>query len=110
MTCAILTFFLRQNYLLLIRYAGLEPELATLLNRELKFLVITIFGTFSVFLLVITILGVNFSQRVGGALYAVKRTMRDIIDGKKATLMLRKRDEFQDLADSFNQLVRKLEN
>jgi len=107
-TCAILFYFLRQNYLLLVKYAGLEPPITEMLFGELRFLVITIAITFSLFLLGTTLLGIAFSHRIGGAVFAIKRTIRAIIDGKDEQLHLREGDEFRDLVDSFNLMVKVL--
>ena len=107
-SCAILYYFLKQNYELLVKYAGLEPEITTLLFRELRILIAVIGVTFAVYLLGTLILGIAFSHRIAGPLFAVKRTIRDLNAGKDVRLKLRKGDEWQDLVDEFNAMVEKL--
>ncbi|MCB0418756.1 MAG: hypothetical protein KDD39_13990, partial [Bdellovibrionales bacterium] len=48
-TAAIISYFLRQNYLLLVNYAALDPDITSLLMWELKFLIAIIGVTFFCF-------------------------------------------------------------
>lgn len=107
-TCAILYYFLNQNYSLLVEYAGLDAEIKAMLFRELRVLIAVIGGTFAMYLVGVAVLGVLFSHRIAGAIYALKRTIKDINDGKDVLFRLRQGDEFQELVDGFNSMVKKL--
>lgn len=109
-TCAILYYFLKQNYVLLVEYAGLDNEIRTILFRELKVLIAVISATFAVYLVGVAVLGVLFSHRIAGAIYALKRTIKEINEGKDTLFRLRQGDEFQDLVDSFNLMVKSLKH
>ena len=103
--CAILYYFLGENYRILVKYAGLEPDVTNVLYRELRVLVGVLVSVFTLHLLGVGVLGVLFSHRVGGAVYAMKRTMADLVEGKDVKMKLRKGDEFQEIADLFNEMV-----
>lgn len=105
LVCAILYYFLGENYRILVKYAGLEPDVTNVLYRELRVLVGVLVSVFTLHLLAVGVLGVLFSHRVGGAVYAMKRTMADLVEGKDVKLKLRKGDEFQEVADLFNEMV-----
>lgn len=101
----VLYFFLERNYNLLLKYSALDPEITALLYRELNLMIGLIGGTFFLYLVGISVLGVLFSHRVAGVITAVKRTMGEIVEGKDSALKLRTKDEFQELADEFNAMV-----
>ena len=107
-TCTILYYFLNQNYVLLVQSTGLDPEIETILFRELRILITVIGATFGVYLVGVAGLGVIFSHRIAGAIYALKRTIKEIIEGNDAKLRLREGDEFQELVDNFNLMVKNL--
>ena len=104
----LLFHFLRQNYTYLVMYAGLDKGIQTVLDQELLFLIYAIASIFVLHLIIVLGLGLIFSHRVGGAIYALKRTIRQIHDGENVELRLRKGDEFQELVDSFNDMVSQL--
>ncbi len=107
--CAgVLAYFVRQNYMLLINYAALDPEITSLLLWELKFLSIVIGVTFLCFFAAISVLGVVFSHRIAGVIYNTRKTCREISTGKNTELKLRNRDEFQELSTDFNAMLRSL--
>lgn len=108
LTSAILYSFLRENYTLLVKYAGLDEQITNLLYSELKFLIAAIAATFFLYLVGLTLLGIVFSHRIAGVMYAIKRTIRFINQGKDVQLKLRTKDEFQDVQDEFNAMVKNL--
>jgi nitrogen fixation/metabolism regulation signal transduction histidine kinase len=110
LTSAILYHFLHQNYQLLVRYAGLDKDLAQLLFHELHILIVAVSVTFILYLVVLTLIGISYSHRIAGPLFAIRRTIRDINDGKQAILQLRKRDEWLGLEEEFNQMLRTLKS
>ncbi len=102
---AVLYYFLRENYLLLIKYAALEKQVAELLMRELNILIAVIGFLFLGYLVAITLFGIAFSHRIAGVIFAVKNACRLIAEGTETTLRLRRKDEFRDLANEFNNMV-----
>lgn len=107
-TCAILYYFLKQNYQILVQYAGLDASIQNILYHELRILISMVAATFVVYLAGVAVLGVLFSHRIAGAVYALKRTIKSINEGRDAKLKLRMDDEFQELSDEFNQMVSQL--
>jgi nitrogen fixation/metabolism regulation signal transduction histidine kinase len=91
-----------------VKYAGLDSAMTALLYRELKFLVVVIATTFLVYLVGLTLLGISFSHRVAGVMFSIKRTIRQINEGMDVQLKFRAKDEFQDVQDAFNKMVRGL--
>ena len=108
-TCAILYYFLRDNYEILVTYAGLDVEITDILFRELRVLIALIGTTFFGYLIALTVLGVMFSHRVAGVIFALQRSIKDINEGKNVRLKLRRSDEFQELTESFNEMAEKLQ-
>lgn len=104
----ILYYFLQQNYTLLVKYAALDTEIENLLFQELRFMAALIGVLFFSYLCGISALGIIFSHRIAGVMYALKRTMRQLNEGQDVRLHLRTKDEFQDVADDFNRLVDQL--
>lgn len=107
-TCGLITYFVRENYTLFVQFGALESELTQVLYRELRFLIASIVATFLLFLSGTLFLGVIFSHRIAGPIYALKRTIRAILKGEDVELRFRHQDEFRELVDSFNEMVRKL--
>jgi signal transduction histidine kinase len=105
---ALLYYFLKENYTLLVKYAALDDQMSTLLYRELKILIAAVAGTFLVYLAGLTALGIVFSHRIAGAMYAIKRTIRQINEGRNAELKLRANDEFREIQEEFNKMVQML--
>ncbi len=104
----ILYYFIGQNYRIIVKFAVVEPEVSAILYRELRTLIGILLSVFTVYLLGISYLGWSFSHRVGGAIYALKRTINQINEGEDVQLKLRKNDEFQEMADDFNLMVKNL--
>src|SRR4051794_588542 len=61
-TVGILYYFLHQNYVLLVKFAGLEPPITALLFHELKVLIAVIAVTFCLYLAGLAVLGLFFSH------------------------------------------------
>lgn len=110
LTGLVLGYFLNQNYEILVKYGGLEPEIQAVLKREFRMLIGVLAATFFVHLCATLALGVFFSHRIGGVIYALKRTMTRIINGEEVVFNLRQKDEFRELIDLFNQMVSSLKS
>jgi len=104
-TNLLLYYFLQRNYGLLLKYAALDTQVSQLLSTEFRYIVALITLTFVVFLIGITSLGIIFSHRIAGPLYAIRRTVNAILDGKDVKLSFRQGDEFVELIEKFNQMV-----
>lgn len=105
LTGGLIYYFLQQNYEILVKYAGLDKEIETLLYGELTMLVTSIGVVFFSYLCALTALGIIFSHRIAGVMFALKRTIREVNAGKNVRLRIRAKDEFHDVAQSFNALL-----
>ncbi len=110
LTYLVVGYFVSQNYELLVKYAGLEKDILNILSGELKKLIWVMSAASAAFVSGTFLLGVVFSHRVAGPIYALKRTIRELNGGKDSFLKLRAGDEFTEMADDFNALVRKLKD
>lgn len=108
LTALVVGYFMNQNYEILVKYGGLEPEVQAVLKREFRMLVVVLATTFTLHLLATLAMGVFFSHRVAGAFFALKRTMKRILAGEQVELKMRQKDEFRELIDLFNEMVRAL--
>lgn len=108
LTYFVVGYFVRQNYELLVKYAGVEQDILVILSSELKKLILVMSAASTAFIAGTFALGVIFSHRVAGPIYALKRTIRELNGGKDSFLKLRAGDEFTEMADEFNALVKKL--
>ncbi|MBI4050918.1 MAG: methyl-accepting chemotaxis protein [Elusimicrobia bacterium] len=58
--------------------------------------------------LITCLAGIIYSHRLAGPIYHFKRVIEETLQGKKPeTIILRKNDEFKDLAEVLNQLLQK---
>ncbi len=106
----LLFHFLKQNYTYLVQYTALDAKIQKVLEQEFIFLVYAIAFVFAMHVILVSVLGVLFSHKVAGAVYALKRTIKEILEGKDSELHLRRGDEFQELVDNFNEMVRQLKS
>ncbi|MBI2609235.1 MAG: HAMP domain-containing protein [Deltaproteobacteria bacterium] len=84
--------------------SSLAQEQVTLLNNN----ILLFFGFFTLCLI---ILAIYMTHRVAGPMFSLKRRMREISQGivHLKPLQFRKTDEFQDVAEVFNQMIKSLE-
>jgi len=103
--------FIKENYLTLVDLSPMTDEAKTQLYSELKQLVIALGGLSVLFLVVISIMGIMMSHRTAGPMYHFKRVFEEIKSGnRKQRVRLRTKDEFQDVAKSFNEMMDHLQN
>jgi methyl-accepting chemotaxis protein len=103
--------FIKENYLTLVDLSPMTDEAKTQLYSELKQLVIALGGLSVLFLVVISIMGIMMSHRTAGPMYHFKRVFEEIKSGnRKQRVRLRPKDEFQDVAKSFNEMMDHLQN
>ncbi|MDZ4678071.1 MAG: hypothetical protein SGI74_11265 [Oligoflexia bacterium] len=101
-------YLLNHNYDLFMKAELLTaPQLVDNLGRELKLaneiLVTALIG----FILVMGGIGVRFSHRIVVPIYLIQEKMREICRGNffSAKVSIRKNDEFQEFAETYNYLV-----
>lgn len=107
-TYSVIGYFVAENYRFLVKYAALDSEILGILSGELASLIWVMAGAAITFMMGILVVGMGFSHRVAGPIFALRRTIRELSEGKDARLKLRQGDQFTDLADEFNSLVSQL--
>jgi len=96
---------LSKHYQSYLEVFAWSPETAEVLISQYNFLLVIMGTTLTFFFIYLFVLGVLYSHRIGGVVFAVKRTCNQLAEGKDVRLKLRKSDEFQDLQTSFNHMV-----
>ena len=101
---------LQENYLLLVDLSPMEEAVRRQLYGELHQVIIYMGACTTLFLLLVVLFGLVLSHRAAGPIFHFKRVF-DLIgpDTRKHRVHLRKRDEFREVADSFNQMMDRLE-
>lgn len=99
-------FYMKENYAILVELSPMEDSAKQQLYRELNQIIMLLAGISFVFLLIVSVLGVIMSHRTAGPLYHFKRIFNQIKDGDmNARVRLRPKDDFQDVAATFNSMV-----
>lgn len=89
----------------------LSPDVIEFLRQQRSLYLYSLLGVFVGVTLILLMLGIFVSHRLAGPIFALGRKMNDVAQGNfLATLELRKTDEFQELKDKFNTLVKGLQN
>ncbi len=101
--------FVRENYSTLVDLGPMSPEAKLQLYQELNEIILYL-GVLSVlFLVVVSVFGVLMSHRTAGPMFHFKKVFAAIAGGDlSARVKLRPKDDFQDVADSFNEMIDKL--
>lgn len=113
--CTVLNAYLYYSYVVdsydfIFKYSSLPPELVDARYRDLF-----IFGAFLALanflvILVIAIWALFITHRTAGSVYHMKRVIDEIASGNvKERVHLREKDEFQDVAKSFNLMMDELQ-
>ena len=101
--------YIRENYITLVELSPMTDQTRALMYAELRNLIFALSVTSLCFLGLISVLGLILSHRTAGPLYHLNRVFNEIASGnRKARAKLRLQDEFQDVADSFNQMMDRL--
>jgi len=58
-----------------------------------------------IYFLLLFAVGAIYSHRIGGVIFAIKRTCKALVKGKDEELRVRKYDEFQGVQEIFNEMV-----
>lgn len=103
-------FYIRENYALLVELAPMTPAVREQLQNELVQIVVLLSASSVAFLALMAFLGLVISHKAAGPLYHFKRVFREIRDGKRSSrIRLRAGDEFQDVAQTFNEMMDKID-
>lgn len=107
----ILYFVLNHLHDVLVNSNVLSLEVVEFLEQQNHLYTYSLLGTFIGVTLVLFILGIFVSHRLAGPIFALTRRMNDLAQGNfNVSLTLRKSDEFQEVKDKFNHLVKALQN
>ncbi|MEO5667272.1 MAG: hypothetical protein ABIR96_04360 [Bdellovibrionota bacterium] len=104
---AISLFFIRLSYEMLIQSALIQmPEMVTKLRWEFRSLSMAMIVSWVLFVGAIFVVGVLYTQRIAGPVYALRRRLQDL--SKDLTfhkLKLRQGDEFHSLEATYNRAI-----
>jgi HAMP domain-containing protein len=101
-----LYFHIKENYSILVELSPMTAEAKHQLYHELDTLIVKL-GIGSIFFLIgVAFIGMVMSHRTAGPLYHFKRVFDEIRGGKmEARIHLRPKDDFLDVAESFNEMM-----
>ena len=102
--------YVDDSYDFILKYSTLSQELIDERHRDLLvFGVLLGLGTLLI-TLVVAGWALVITHRAAGSVYGVKRVIEEIRSGNiQARVQLREKDEYQDLASSFNQMMDELQ-
>ncbi len=115
LVCVVINAYLYYLYVVgsydfILKHSSLSQELIDERYRELYTLWVALTLISSVIILFIATWVLFLTHRVTGPVYHIKRVIADLRSGDtRARVHLRKNDEFQDLAKSFNELIDELQ-
>ena len=98
------------SYDFILKYSSLSKELIADRYRDLYNFGLSLSLATVLIVLIIAILALFVTHRAAGSVYHMKRVINEIRSGNiKARVHLRPKDEFQDVARSFNEMMDKLQ-
>jgi nitrogen fixation/metabolism regulation signal transduction histidine kinase len=101
--------YVADSYDFILRHSSLPQEVTDDRQRELFVLWISLTLISMLIILIIAIWALFLTHRATGPVYHVRRVIDEIRSGNRAArVRLRKKDEFQELASSFNSLMDEL--
>jgi|GEM_PF-1089420 len=100
-------FFIKLSYEMLIQSALIQmPEMVSKLRWEFRSLSTGMVINWTLFVGAMFVLGVLYTQRIAGPIYAFRRKLQDLSRGLNfQKIKLRRHDEFQSLEQSYNQAI-----
>ena len=113
--CTALNGYLYHSYVvdsydLILRYSSLSQDLKDQRYEDLFVFGVSLAIVTLVATLVVAIWALVITHRAAGSIYHMKRVIEEISSGKlNERVRLREKDEFQDLARSFNELMDNLQ-
>jgi HAMP domain-containing protein len=106
---SIFFYYIRENYMFLVELSPMTEEAKTQLYGELYQIIIKLVLISSAFLGFLAFLGIILSHRTAGPMFHFKRVFNEIKGGRPETrVKLRPKDDFQDVAKSFNDMMDQL--
>jgi len=106
MNLVVFYFYVKENYLLLVRMSPMDEEVKQQLFAELYHIFACLSGFSFLFIIVVSIIGIIISHRTAGPMYNFKQVFQKIQNGElKTRIQLRKHDEFQDVAIECNKML-----
>lgn len=106
LNAAVFYIYVRENYAILVDLSPMTDDAKAQLYSELDQILIKLTLLSCGFLAALSTLGIFFSHRTAGPLYHFKRVFNQIRSGDvKARIRLRPKDDFQDVAESFNTMI-----
>jgi len=110
-TTAYLTYaYVADSYAFIFKHSQLPQDLVTARYSDLYQFLVSLSVLNLAIILVVAAWTVLLTHRAAGAIFHIKRVIRDIRSGNLAArVRLRKKDEFQDLARSFNDMMDELQ-
>lgn len=103
---AVFYTFTRENYAILVDLSPMTDEAKALLYKELRQIIGYLVMGGVGFLLVVAFAALAFSHQTVGPLYHFKRVFSEIAKGNRtARVKLRPTDDFQDVAQAFNEMM-----
>ncbi len=98
--------YISENYLTLVDLSPMTDEAKAQLYSELHHFIYILGGISIAFIILVAFFGLIFSHRTAGPLFHMKRVFEEIRKGNKnQRIRLRPKDEFRDVADSFNKMM-----
>lgn len=102
--------YIKENYAILVELSPMTDAAKAQLYSELRQIVLLLGAGSLVFVSVVSWLALFFTHRSAGPLYQFKKVFEDIRSGKvDARIHLRPWDDFQEVADSFNEMMESLD-
>ena len=102
--------YTKENYTLLVDLSPMTEEVKTHLYTELREIITLLTGFSLLFLSLVVGFAFFLSHKTAGPLYHFKRVFEDVRQGNyHARVHLRPKDDFREVADSFNQMMESLE-
>lgn len=96
----------KENYDILVDLSPMTSEAKAQLYYELHWTIFRLAGFSLLFLACVGVVGLILSHRTAGPLYHFKRVFSDIKKGNRAArVRLRPKDDFQDVAQEFNEMM-----
>jgi nitrogen fixation/metabolism regulation signal transduction histidine kinase len=103
-------YFLNDNIQVFIPNFNENPEISQIIFAEQRKIAIYIAALILLVVSVLFFMGIMITHKIVGPAMVLKKKMQDIADGNyEARIVLRKGDEFKDLADTFNTMAETLQ-
>lgn len=104
-----LTYF-QENYKLLVTMSPMENSVKEILNQEIARVFLQLGVSSVVFALGAFVFGLFMAHRTAGPLYQLRRAFQRVKSGDLSVrVKWRTRDEFQEVAHEFNQMIEAIE-